>query len=433
MSMNVIEPINLEDYFQPGLKAKPAVFVGSQTSDFIKGIAEEQAWEGFFLGAARPGDVTVIRNFDPSYIDYWQSLMGNSQIINLPNDRLGEFLTQVILESTDIQNQIKTSLARDAKLQVFFPTEFEQRLAEILQIPLHGNYQFSSRYGVKSGGRSLAHKANVPIPEGYICNTRDEIKNAVNELLEKYPTVVLKHDNSFSGYFSKRMTKDQLAELNQNIDEISAGNFTEGKDIVVAEGWLKSKASLCAHIEIVEGQNPVICAGWQQVIEDDGISYMGAGPLRLSQKAFDSFYGQVKQFAQALKEEGAVGSFGPDFLITADDETHVEPDSSVLIELNARIPYTAVPLEIVKDVRGKIGAGFLAKHIHVKSGTKIEEILRLLADNNLLITKKDTQIQGVVPYNVGVLPWGIFDVVAMANSWEETQAVMKQVDSLFSR
>lgn len=69
--------------------------------------------------------------------------------------------------------------------------------------------------------------------------------------------------------------------LAEDLDEISGGKFVENRDILIVEGWLKNKAALCAHIEILDGQDPIVCAGWQQII-------------------------------------GVVGSYSPDFLIMAD-------------------------------------------------------------------------------------------------------------------
>jgi hypothetical protein len=344
-------PIIMEDFFSPGFKAKPAVFMGSQTSHFIKGIAEEQAWEGFYLGAARPSDVVIVRNMDEDYITYWKKLMGNHHIINIKDDNPGEHLTDVILQNEEIIEDIKKAVSRESRLMVFFPTEKEAELATKLGLPMHGNHIISNTFGVKSGIRTLAQKAKIPMPPGYICKTEKEVGDAIQSLRQNFSSVVLKHDDSFSGYYSKRLEDEALDHYHSALKEICNGEFREGKDIVVVEGWITSKASLCMHIEILEGQEPILCAGWQQVIAEDGISYMGAGPLFISDKALESFIRYSKALAFELKKEGAVGSFGPDFLVTADDETRIEPDSAVLIELNARVPYTAVPLEIIKEVR----------------------------------------------------------------------------------
>lgn len=425
------DPISMEDYFDPGFKTKPMVFEGSQTLKFWHGNAEEQAWEGVHLAGSSNGDLAIVRDIDPNYLKYWSVLMEGPKIINLKGTNPGKYLTEVILESPETLSAIKRDMKSSSKLMVFFPTEIEQELADKLGIPLHGSPEISSLYGTKSGIRNLANEARITMAPGFICSTLDQIHEALAILGKDFDEVVIKHDLSASGYFSKKLDSQKTGDIEGHLREIVGRNFVDGEETVVVEGWLKSKVSLCAQIEILEGQEPVICAGWQQIIDSDGISYIGGGPLMLSKKAFDSFYNQVQRLAKVLKQKGAIGSFGPDFLITSKDETRLEPDTGVLVELNARVPYTAFPLEIIKQVKGKIGNGFLAKHIKVSKKTTFKQLEKIFKKEKLLITKKDTRAKGVVPYNVGLLKWGMFDIVAMADSWKEALQLVQGVDNLF--
>jgi hypothetical protein len=426
------DPIVMEEYFTPGFKAKPAVFNGSQTLKFWHDNAQEQAWEGVFLAGALKGDIAVVRDIDPFYIEYWQALMDNPFVINLKETNKGEFLTKVLLDNQKTLDLINAKVNPKSRLMVFFPTELEQKLADKLQIPLHGSVDISQKFGTKNGIRSLAKEIGLTMAPGFVCTTYKQIESAIDSLKEKFEEIVIKHEHSASGYFSKKLHSQKINNLQKHLDEIVGGEFIDAKDTVVIEGWLKSKSSLCAHIEILDDQiEPIICGGWQQVIDKDGISYLGGGPLNLSKKAFDSFYKQLYKLAKALKEKGAVGSFGPDFLVTSIDEKSFEPDTCILIELNARVPYTAFSLEIVKQIKGKIGSGFFAKHIKLSSPTTFKEIREVLKSKDLLITKKDSKSKGVVPYNIGMLPWGFFDFVAMGDSWEETFKIAQDIEEIF--
>lgn len=430
----VKEPIFMEDHFIPGFKTKPAVNVGSQTLPLFHGNVQEQAWEGCYLAAASKNDIAIVRNFDQSYLNYWKSLMDDPYIINLKTKKdLGKYLTEVILDNSDITFEIKDKMKPDSKLMVFLPTLLEQKLAERLEIPLHGSPQIHELYGTKSGIRILCNKVGIPMAPGFICSTLAEVEEATAILSRSFENIVVKHDLSISGYFSKRLKTNNISNVKIHLDEISGGKFIKGKDIAVVEGWLKSKVSLCAHIEILKGQEPIICGGWQQIIDADGISYIGAGPLMLSKKALKSFKIQVNKIASILKKEGAVGSYAPDFLIVDEGEKDLEPDTCVLVELNARVPYTAFPLEIIKQIKGKIGNGFLAKHIKLSAKSSFKEIKEALERGKLLISRRDGNAKGVVPYNLGLLPWNLFDVVVMANSWEETLEILKKINKLFNQ
>lgn len=424
-------PIKMEQYFAPGFKTKPAVHIGSQTMRFFHGIAKEQAYEAWHLAGASVNDVVVTRNLDPLYIQYWQSLVDNPTVINYRDDEPGIFLTESILKNPDVIAQIKKNMHASSRLMVFLPTELEQKMADTLGIPLHGSVRISNIYGTKSGIRQLAAEAKIPMAPGFICRSYKELKKAIEILREHFTKIIIKHDLSLSGLYSKKLICKKVGNLRKHLDEVSGGRFVEGKDLVVVEGWIKSNASLCAHIEIAEGKDPVVCAGWQQIIDSDGITYIGAGPLRLSKKALNSFLSQTHKLAWALKKNGAVGSYGPDFLVTAAEETSLEPDTCILVELNARAPYTAFPLETVKHLRGKIGEGFCSLHITLPKAVSFWEIKRILSENRLLINGKNDSVRGVVPFNIGLLPWKLFDVVAMAETWEETKHIVQKVKKLF--
>lgn len=415
----------MEDYFNPGFKSKPAVHIGSQTVKFFLGNVEEQAWEGCSLAGASQDDVVVVRNFDKDYLKYWASLMDNPYVINIEDKKdAGRYLTEVILENEEIIKKIKENMNSASKLMPFIVTSLEKELADKLGIPLHGNPEISEVYGLKSGIRILAQETNIPMTPGYICKTLSEVEDAIITLSESFETIVIKHDLSLSGYFSKKLDPNKILDVKIHLDEISGGQFVEGRDLVVVEGWVKSNVSLCVHIEILDDKEPIICAAWQQIIHSDGISYMGAGPLKLSPKAMQSLNAQSNKLASALKAKGAVGSYGPDFLVTDDD-------TCLLIELNARVPYTVFPLEIIKQVKGKIGQGFLAKHIKLSKPITFTQLKEVLHKEKLLINRKDSKAKGVVPYNLGLLTWKLFDIAVMADSWEETLQITNKIDSLF--
>lgn len=427
------KPVLMEKYFSPGFKTKPAVHVGSQTVKFFHGNPKEQAWEGFVLAGAFGRDVIVLRDLDPKYIKYWNNFAEDLSIINLSGEDKGKFLTEIILKNSHVIELIKQKMKQDARLMVFQPTELEQNLADILDIPLHGSPQISKLYGGKSGIRNLAKQFNLLMAPGFVCTTLSQVKKAISQLRQSFDQIVIKHDLSLSGYFSKRINANEIENLKKYLDEIAGGKFVEGKNIVVVEGWIKSKVSLCAHIEILKGQEPIICSAWQQIIDSDGVSYMGAGPLMLSTKAFKSFTAQVNKLAKALKDKGAVGSYGPDFMITAEEEKNIETDTCVLIELNARVPYTAFSLEVIKQIKGKIGHGFLAKHIKLSRSISFSEIKDILEKEHLLITKRGSNVRGIVPYNIGLLSWKIFDIVAIGDSWEEALWIAQKVSGIFNR
>lgn len=423
----------MEEYFDPGFKSKPAVHIGSQTIPLFHGIAKEQAYEGYYLAAASKGDLAIVRNFEQSYISYWKKLIGEHQVINLTDTDLGEFQAQAILDNPKVIKEIMHHMSPKSRLHVFSPTRLEQKLADKLGIPLHGDSEFSERYGTKSGIRKLAKEYNIPMPPGFICKNAKEVESAINSLRGQFKDIVIKFDHSLGGYFSKKVHISNKMKVKELLDEILGEPFHDDQYKIVVEGWLNNSATPCAHIEILKNRDPIICAGWQQIVDRDGVSRIGAGPLMISEKAMETFLSAVKKLAWALKDKGAIGSFGPDFLITEGENGQIPADTAVLIELNTRIPMTAIALEIILNVRGKIGSGFWAMHLKLKSRLTFNEIAEKLDSQGILIKKKDRAAAGVVPFNVGLLSWKMLDLVAMADTWRETQDIMHKAQKAVGR
>jgi hypothetical protein len=220
--------------------------------------------------------------------------------------------------------------------------------------------------------------------------------------------------------------------LRAELDRLSAGAFVDGRDVVVVEGWLRNAVAVCAHIEILPEQEPIVCGGWQQVMDSNGTTQIDSRPLTISPSALASFKAQAEALAWFLHDNGAIGSYGPDFVIVAEGGEWAAPGTSLLLELNARAPATAYALEIVKRVRNKVGTGFFSRHVRLPHPASFARVAQALEQAGLLVRHPASDARGVVPYNVGLLPWGVFDVVAMADSWEECASIMDRVVRIFN-
>jgi len=423
-------PIEMEAYFSPGFKTKPAVHVGSQSLRMYLGDKLEQAIEGMHLAGASEGDVAIVRDMDPLYIEYWKKLMGDVHVINLKKANQKEYLSNVILRNPDIIKEIQENMHPNASLMVYLPTHLETKVAKKIGISLHGAPSVSTIFGTKTGIRELAQEENIPMAEGYICTNSREVKKAMKGLFETYDAIIIKHTLSSAGRWMKKIKKGDKVNVTLLLNEVSGGEFVAGRDHFVVEAWIKSKASLCAQIEIREGEDPVIAAAWQQMIDTDGITYMGAIPLTLSPRVMKSFLKEVNKLAWGLKRRGAVGSYGPDFLITSKEDDQYPENTTLLLELNARVPVTAFSLEVIKQVKGKIGSGFLTQNIKLKKKMTFSDIKEILERENLLITSKGAQ-SGIVPYNIKLLDWNTLYYVVMADTWKEASSIAERARQLF--
>ena len=126
----------------------------------------------------------------------------------------------------------------------------------------------------------------------------------------------------------------------------------------------------------------------------------------------------MKIIANFIIKQGGQGSFGPDFMIGKDNKIYFN-------ELNARIPSTAFPLQITKQIVGHIPKGFLATSVKIKKGTKFKDLKLKLEKNNLLYPNKDNH--GVIPYHVGQLEWGNFYFVITSDSQKNHNNTIKKL------
>ncbi len=58
------------------------------------------------------------------------------------------------------------------------------------------------------------------------------------------------------------------------------------------------------------------------------------------------------------------------------------------------------------------------------------EIAAALRAAGLLLDGGASAPRGIVPYNVGLLPWQLFDVVAIGSCWEEATRIIERVDDV---
>jgi hypothetical protein len=422
--------IEMEDYFACGFNTKPLIHVGSQNLRFWNGSPQEQAHEGFHLVAALDGDLGVARNVDPQYLDYWNRLTQTSGIISLDETNDGSYLSERLLNSENNLATVKNKLTTDFYLLPFIITHMEENLAEKLGIRIMGNINISNTYGTKDGIRILAKNKRITMPPGFICDSRKSVINAIAQLSKKYKKIIIKHPHSASGYLSKYMSTGETLDIQKFLSEVCGHTYTDGT-IVVVEAWIKNKASLCSQIEITENHEVIICAGWQQIIDTDGITYIGAGPLNLSEKALHSFIQESQAIGEFLRDAGAVGIFGPDFLISSNENEEFEEDTCILLELNARAPVTSYPLQAIKCIKGKIGSGFCSTGIKLKTPSSFEQIKIELEAKKLLITSRTGVCNGVVVFNPTMIPYGKFDIIAISNDFDETMHIVRRVKKLF--
>lgn len=184
------------------------------------------------------GNVIVTSDvIDPDYLAYWVELgFDLPHMINLARKEeenhlsLSELLLARPLAIQEIQRFIN---GREAQLEFFWIDEPEENLVGALGIPAFCGIEFARAFTSKVKFRRLAKGLGLPLAEGAICSSFDEIKAFALQAIERGISVTVKGELGTGGVDGGCMeTVHSQAELMSKIPDLVA---TLGGEFVVEE------------------------------------------------------------------------------------------------------------------------------------------------------------------------------------------------------
>lgn len=335
-----------------------------------------------------------------------------------------------------------------AYLLPFVVTTKEEELAARLGIPIYGMPSDAAHLGGKIGGRRVARIAGVPVIDG-IDNIRmpEDIKVAFNRLCgQDTDRAVLKLNDSFSGMgnviLSSRSVdaEIQVAEglwalLPQGVtswdDYLSRLFARRGVMELMVEGPLTAPS---VQMLVKPGRVPEVISTHDQIL--GGMAnqlYLGcAFPANGQYRDKIIKYGQM--IADVLAEEGVVGVFSVDFLVS-------QPYGEVYFgEINLRLGGTTHPFEICRDltkaaydaITGLLMSASGPRYYvasdnvqdHKLIGKSPADVLKLMSETGLLFD--DSRLAGITMHQMGSLPdSGKLGVCSIAASAEEARSAFQ--------
>ena len=155
-------PIAMEDRVALA-PAGPGVHVGLRSMRFFHGNQKGQAREGLLLAADFDRDVVVARGVAPDDLGYGTARAGGVRLVDQVGEDRGECLSRVLLADREALDAVRAAMPPGARVRNFFPTPLEERLADALDVPLHGPPALSARSGTRSGVRNLARESAGPV------------------------------------------------------------------------------------------------------------------------------------------------------------------------------------------------------------------------------------------------------------------------------
>lgn len=313
----------------------------------------------FLLLTLRQPDVEVVylssAPVDTAIVDYYLGFLDDPdeartrlQMISLDDPRTGP-LTMSLLRRPDVVARIRAALDRTAGAWMvpFVVSEAEERLAEILGLPIYGPATSLAHLGSKSGGRMIAEEAGVPMARGFAdLRSLTEVEHAARALSPRSKLMV-KLNNSYSGLGNAVVIKDDrpLTACHTSFSAADENWTTFAEKIAergaVIEEFIEDRPlhSPSALARITPGGAYDVVATHEQLLGGpNGDLYQGcAFPARPEYRA------QVgecaERIARILAGRGVVGLFGMDFFAVKTDAGY----RALLCEINLRIGGTTHP------------------------------------------------------------------------------------------
>ncbi len=332
----------------------------------------------FLLLTLRKPNVEVVyltsTPVDSAVVDYYLSFLDDPdeartrlQMISL-DDPDTHPLTEALLRRPDVIARIRAAIGghregdtasgteddgngggsgRAAWMVPFVVSEYEERLAGVLSLPVYGPATSLAHLGSKSGGRTIGGEAGVPLVRGFgDLRSLIEVEHAARAL---GPTskLMVKLNNSYSGLGNAIVTKDDRplssCPTSFSASDESWTTFAEkvAERGAVIEEFIEDRPlySPSALARITPGGSYDVVATHEQILGGpNGDVYQGCTfPARQEYRA--ELGAHAERIARILAGRGVVGLFGIDFFAVKTDGGY----RTLMCEINLRIGGTTHP------------------------------------------------------------------------------------------
>lgn len=383
---------------------------------------------------------------DPAVVDYYLSFLGDPRdarrrlrLVSV-NDAEPRALSEKLLDHPGALAVLKACIedTDGAFIVPFNVTELEEQIASTLGIALYGTPHNLTHLGSKSGGRSVARAAGVPVlPGAEDLYSIEAVDAAVLKLRDERPgltSVVVKLNNGFSG---------QGNAIVSVTDDFSS--IREAPTVFCAEeeSWLSYALKVGAEGAVVEehvrGDGVVSPSVQARILPGGRYEHLSThdqilgGPddqvyLGCRFPADSAYRDEITAMAERVGAElaarGALGSFGVDLIVVPGDRIY-------LSEINLRLGGTTHPFLMARRVtRGTLdpatgrivteaGPRCYVASDNVKSkalaGVRPADVITRLRDAGLLFSPASRS--GVTVHLLGALArYGKMGLVALAAS-----------------
>lgn len=227
------------------------IIIESQSNPQFLGKPLEQSYDqrgGLCNGA--PGDLVVTASpYDPGYLAYWRELgFSLPTLISVGEDGPPITLSERILRDEKSIKAIQDyAKGKACRVELFSVEDTEIKLAQQLGLPVYSNLEFAKRYTSKTEFRRFAAQIGLPLIDGEICRSIDDVIRFTEKMLKDGNGAIVKSERGTGG-----MKLAAAARIDSTESIVSALQSISklGKEFL-AERFISGKLSEAAlHFEI---------------------------------------------------------------------------------------------------------------------------------------------------------------------------------------
>ncbi len=374
---------------------KLSMGISDRNEDVIVNHVEEMN-----LLLCREQDVIILREKpDPKYLDMLKKLgFGIPRVLTPVNPDPLTPISELVLKDEYLLQELK-SISENNSEVYFIPyavTKIEEQIAEICDLKLTvSSSTINAKINDKIFNREIAEKLKLPVCEGKICYSFDEIRSEYNRLINseyKFEKVIIKEPFGASGKGLYIIDSSSKLETTLRIIARFSSRDQDAKWLV--EGWYDKKADINYQIYISPTGDVSMFSIKQQLLNDT--IYIGSKiPADLSEQEFEKYNGYAELIGKQLYKLGYMGVAGIDSIITRDGT--IIP----IIEINGRFTLSTY-ISFINSICNDRKVFTQYFRVVTKSPTGFEQLNEILEKNQICfnLNKKE----GVIVYTSATLP-----------------------------
>ncbi len=404
--------------------------ITNQAEDAVVNRVEE-----INLLVCRPQDILILREPpDPYYLEFLSKLGFSIPNILVPTNRdLFTPISELVLSDERLLQELKHTASKNNEVY-FLPyavTFLEEKIAAKCNLTIAGpTSSVAAQINDKIFNRQIAEKLGLPVCQGRVCSTVEEIRNEFYHLRIKppfYEKVIIKEPFGASGKGLYIIDNEDSLESRLRLFSRLIKSNPDRKWLV--EGWYEKKADLNYQLYIAPSGSISVFSIKQQLLKDS--VYIGSiAPPKLSEDVIKSYQRFGERIGQVLFEIGYTGIAGVDSIIATDDT--IIP----IIEINGRFTLSTY-ISFINYTLGE-NLKILSRYFRIMTSLPLSyvDLCRLLQKEQLLYDPE--RKGGIIVYSAGTLPLRFFEdskiypgrvfTLVIANNWDEIENYNNQLE-----